>query len=512
MAKQIKLISWATRIKQLALPLLFTTIFGSMFYYGGQASYELGVVAFDTSHRAFEYVLSLGVVIGLTVFVQRFVQFIILDGLAAPALGTPVPRLLSQLSTLIVYLLGFAAIFGIVFKQDLTALLAASGIAGLVFGMALREIILDIFTGLALNIDRPLRIGDDVLVHRVGDKTIEGRVIEISWRTTRLSDLGGNTVVVSNSKLASSTITNYSQPHRSVWTSVRVTLDVGIPPDRVERILFGAATQALAEIGQDPVPAPLIRINDVTAYGVEYAVMFETTLLQRHAARSLMFKLILTHIGQAGLRPSIQESVSPLATVSGIESRPGPEQIAILLHSHPLFHDMDTDDVCLLAKAAIIRAVDAGTLLAQSGEVATIIILVLEGMAFAEPLTRDIHAVGDKGNPAAARLGPGHLIGAEATLTGDGYARTVRAQTPSLIAELDHRALHGMLGAKPVLAQLLARRIADGQRREEVSGPNRPGLLTVSDADRTADVFASICRTFADLRLAPVGSVSRGHT
>ena len=502
---------WSQRIRRLILPLIFTGLLGSLFYYGGPSYYSIGAAALDTTQLILGEALGVGVLFFLTVFVQRLVQFVLLEGLVASALGTPVPRLLSQLSALIVYLLGFAAIFGIVFKQDLTALWAASGIAGFVFGMALREIILDIFTGLAINIDRPLRIGDDVLLHRVGDKTIEGRVIEISWRTTRIADLDGNSVVISNSKLASSTITNYSQPRPSVWASVRVTLEVTVPPERAERILTGAAAQALAEISPGTSAVPIARIHEITPYGIEYVVPFETSLHRRMSARSIMLRTVLSHLGRAGLRPVIREPTVPLSPRFVPELAPPPEHIAVLLGGAPLFSGLVAGALALLAAGARIRTVAADTPLVQGGEVATAMILVLEGLVEAEAARRD---PGDRRTPQPARFGPGHLIGGEATLTGDGYPRTVRTQTPALVAELDHRLLHRLLAAEPALATVLAQRIADTLGEEEAAGPTRGRrLVTASEDDRVADVLGSLSRTFADLRLlqtVPAGRPGSG--
>jgi small-conductance mechanosensitive channel/CRP-like cAMP-binding protein len=494
---------WSTRLKQLLLPLGLAVALGLLLYYGSNSYQLIGAAALDTTRRTLGYVLGVGLLASLTVFVQRAVQLVLLEGLVAPALGTPVPRLLSQLAALIVYLLGFAAIFGIVFKQDLTALWAASGIVGFVFGMALREMILDIFTGLAINIDRPIRIGDDILLHRMGDMTIEGRVREISWRTTRIEDLNGNLVVVANSKIGSSTITNYSQPQPSFRARVKVILDIGVPPERAERILLGAATQALAELAPGTVAAPVAWVHDIGPFGIEYLVEFETSLLQRQTARGAMVKAIMGHLSRAGLRPSVKEGKNPPPPSVVRETAPRLEQIALLLAGTPLFGGLEPADIELLARGAALRSVEGGVSLVQSGEVATVMLLILEGLVEADPLRREINAAaGDPRGAAPIRFGPGTLIGGEATLTGDGYPRTVRARTPVLLAQLDQPLFRSLLAAKPALARVLAERLADSLEQEERAA-NRGRSLMTGSGDRVADVLGSLCRTFADLRLTP---------
>ena len=197
--------------------------------------------AFRTTRLVLGFLLGMATILSLAVLVNRFLRYVVLEGVAAPALGNAVPQLLVQLTAAVVYSVAFAAIAGVVFKQDLSVLLAASGVFGLVFGMAIRELILDTFTGLAVNLDRPIRIGDDIQLHRAGDATIEGRVLEISWRTARILDRNGNVVVVANSRLAGYTITNFSMPQPHARTVLTLTLDHAVPPERGLRILTAAA-------------------------------------------------------------------------------------------------------------------------------------------------------------------------------------------------------------------------------------------------------------------------------
>ena len=54
----------------------------------------------------------------------------------------------------------------------------------LVIGLALRNVILDIFTGLAINLDRSYQIDDWIEVHhRDFKEPVGGRVVDINWRT-----------------------------------------------------------------------------------------------------------------------------------------------------------------------------------------------------------------------------------------------------------------------------------------------------------------------------------------
>jgi small-conductance mechanosensitive channel len=69
-----------------------------------------------------------------------------------------------------------------VFEASITTFLAASGVAGLVLGFALRSMIADFFSGTALNLERSFSLGDHIKL----DTGVDGEVVEINWRTTVL--------------------------------------------------------------------------------------------------------------------------------------------------------------------------------------------------------------------------------------------------------------------------------------------------------------------------------------
>ncbi|MEL0120460.1 MAG: mechanosensitive ion channel domain-containing protein, partial [Opitutae bacterium] len=83
--------------------------------------------------------------------------------------------------------------------RSITGILATSGVASIIIGLALRNVILDMFIGLAIHVERPFKIGDWVQVHRNRREThIVAKVIEINWRTTRLKTTHNNMIVVPN--------------------------------------------------------------------------------------------------------------------------------------------------------------------------------------------------------------------------------------------------------------------------------------------------------------------------
>jgi small-conductance mechanosensitive channel len=77
-------------------------------------------------------------------------------------------------------------------------LLTALGVGGLAVSLALQDTLSNVFAGIALLIDRSILIGDPIKL----ENGMEGTVLDIGWRTTRLQTNTNDQMVVPNIKLA----------------------------------------------------------------------------------------------------------------------------------------------------------------------------------------------------------------------------------------------------------------------------------------------------------------------
>src|SRR5205809_942833 len=126
---------------------------------------------------------------------------------------------------------------------------------GMIFQVAL--ILSVTFTALHPLDAKPIRAGDYV---KVAD-AVEGYVVDIGWRSTRVRMLQNTVVVVPNKKVAESVITNFDLPEPSMALSIRVSVSYRSDPDRVERVLVDEATKATGQIrGLLAEPAPFARL------------------------------------------------------------------------------------------------------------------------------------------------------------------------------------------------------------------------------------------------------------
>jgi small-conductance mechanosensitive channel len=137
--------------------------------------------------------------------------------------------------TVTLLLRGLLWVLAVIFVLDnmgvnVTSMVAGLGIGGVAVALAAQAVLGDLFSALAIHLDKPFIVGDFIIV---GDCL--GTVDRIGLKTTRLRSLSGELLVMSNSHLTSSTIRNYKRMYER-----RVVFKFGL--------LYSTPAAALAEL------------------------------------------------------------------------------------------------------------------------------------------------------------------------------------------------------------------------------------------------------------------------
>ena len=236
----------------------------------------------------------------------RMLDILFWDGIAAKRLGAPVPRLLKDVVAATIFLAMIACIAGIVFQLPVTGILATSSVIGLVLGLATRTLIADLFSGIAINLDNPFKIGEYVRIRQRGIPEIIGAVVEINWRATRIRSKDNLLHIVPNSVISGMAITNLDRPQIRSRFDLWFTMDFDVPHERAMRVLNAAVKSAWGVL---PEPAPQARIDKITSNGVDYKVRYwlEPDKVSPNKGRNAVCSSVLEHLNQAGMTLAIQK-------------------------------------------------------------------------------------------------------------------------------------------------------------------------------------------------------------
>ena len=153
-----------------------------------------------------------------------------------PNLVNPLRRF-ATMGIYIVALLVSLELLGI----SVTPLVAGLGIGGLAVALAVQPTLSNFFAGSYLAGDRIIKPGDFVEL----ENGFQGYVVEVGWRSTRMRTPYNNMVVIPNSRLADSMLTNFSTPELTIGLLVMVGVSYSSDLAEVERISKEVAQQVI---------------------------------------------------------------------------------------------------------------------------------------------------------------------------------------------------------------------------------------------------------------------------
>ncbi len=181
-----------------------------------------------------------------------------------------VPRLIANLFTLVFSTFIISWIAADVFGFNLATVLATSAVFTIVLGLALQDTLGNLFSGVALQIERPFQLEDWVEVHSSSEKWI-GQIQEITWRATSLSGFSDELIVIPNKTIAQSQLVIFSENNKSPRFSQQFRFAYDADFLKVKAVIL-ESLKSIPEIMSDPDPRVLLM--EVTESWVSVKVFY----------------------------------------------------------------------------------------------------------------------------------------------------------------------------------------------------------------------------------------------
>jgi branched-chain amino acid transport system substrate-binding protein len=237
------------------------------------------------------------------------------------------PRIIRNFATFIIYMIAFIGIVAFVFEQEITKILATGGLFAMIIGFAVQMNISNLISGIAINLEDPFRIGDWV---KIGDA--EGKVIDITWRSTRIKTAENCIFSIPNSMATESFIANFNYPDDINWLTVTPHIDPLTDPQKVKKILIDAVLSATNIL---QTPEPYVIYQGLTEWASDYQVFFSIIdFANKHQELEDVWKRIWKHLEYAGIQTVIQEQEFPLQA----------KEPVYFWNEMPLFQLIEPDD------------------------------------------------------------------------------------------------------------------------------------------------------------------------
>jgi CRP-like cAMP-binding protein len=316
--------------------------------------------------------------------------------------------------------------------------------------------ILDFFTGLAINIEQPYKLGDYITVHqRKQEQDITGQIVEINWRVTRIKTENSNVVIVPNNQMSKFVVTNYWNNDLPMRDEIEFCLDFSVPIQRSRRVLVAGA-QAVADSGiifSDPKPEVLVKeTNDL---GVVYRVRYWIKPWEPRSPsrfRDAVITSILEHLTRAGLTLAYpKEDIYYERLPHRQLDTSSFEDQCELLKKIDLFNTLEQKEINRLAEQ--MHQIDFKTedIIITQGQNGDTMYLVLEGL-----LEVYINQSNGKEPLKIAILLPGNFFGEMSLLTGDPRMATVKAVTDGVLYEISKGHMQELFNNRPEIVHSIS--------------------------------------------------------
>ena len=392
------------------------------------------------------YGVQIGVWLSAAFLLNRLLAVFFWDGFIGGISDRPVPRLPKDITALVLFGIAALAIVSTVFHRDISSMLAASGIVGVIIGLALRTVILDLFMGLAIHVERPFKIGDWVMLHQNRVEThIVAEIIEVNWRTTRLRTTRNNMVVVPNSKMGETIVTNYMEPKPHFRIDLDFTIDFEVPPERAIRVMTAGIKAVADGEGILEKPAPEIRMKESTLEGMEYEVRFFIlpVHISPNEARHVVNRSVIEHLIHSGITPAhAKEEIFLQRRERKALDASLDEDLYQLLTRTELFRKLNAGEFAAVFREMRKRPLAEGEMLFRQGDPGESMFICLEGL-----LTSSINVRGE-GDTRVGTIRAGQHFSEGSIFNGAGRVTTVIAGTEGLVYEIEKAALMPLLDVR----------------------------------------------------------------
>ena len=366
-----------------------------------------------------------------------------------------------------------------VFEFELTGILATSGLITAIVGFALQPNLSNIFSGIFVNIEQPFKPHDWITI---GDQT--GKVIDVSWRSTRLRSFQNTEITIPNETIAKSIVTNWDRPDKEQMSEgfhifTALSFHPHHDPEHISELLFDALKKVRPVDGRPELDLQWVKFTGVDEFGLKFHIAFDCTnrmmknsqenvvmleiyKVMRHAGVNmtpgLLQNFLKADVGLGALEQytrSHKDFQSTLSDKGNIYNESIKNQV--LLKQVPLFSNLDQDQIEIIAETSERLQFAKGQTIIKQGESDNRLFIIADGVVSIELNQAD----GSK--TELGRLGVGEFFGEMALMTGEPRTADVIALRSTLLLVVQKQTIKNIFSANNDFYNEMAKVLAERQ-------------------------------------------------
>ena len=389
-----------------------------------------------------------------------------------------VPNFIREVLGLLLFIIAVIIVMDVIYNLPITGVVAGSGIAAIIIGFAMQDLLGNIIAGVSLEIGRPFKVGDWL---KIEDEY--ARVTEIHWRSVRLITNDDITLDIPNNKIVQHTIRNLQYPNQQYAVRLTVGVDYNAPPNRVKDICVRAAMNASGVLKS---PAPKAFLIDFGESAIQYQVKFYIDTHRyysdtmdavrsnlwyelRRAGITIPFPIRTVHIERPGRQPAGSRATAVQA-----------------LQNQSLFQALSEEQLNQVVAEAHPESFGRHEHIIDQGAPGETMFVIVDGVA-------EVYVAPQGGEPAhVATLRAGDCFGEMSLLSGQNRSATIIASTDCEVLEINKVNFARLVHEYPEILEGLSGLLATRKVENE-------GILASASKNETAaveEVHAGILTKF----------------
>lgn len=390
--------------------------------------------------------------------------------------GAVVSAIFRDIASVVAYFIVVVIVLRSTLDINLASLIATSAVLTVIVGLALQDVLSNLFSGLVLELEQPFSRGDWV---RIG--AFEGTVEETGWRTTKLRTRINELVTLPNALMSKEAVVNFSRPDPRFGDTLPFDASYETPPNEVK----AAVLRALASFPEVlRTPAPEVRVDEYRDSSIHYALRYWIMdFAHREEIRNAIMTDLWYALQRAGIRFPVPTRDLFIHTAPAIAPFNAADLVPIL-RQVSLLAPLDDAALVRLAQHVGRQHFGSGEVVLHEGDPGDSFYVIEHGAA-------EVILGHDGAARTVGRLRAGEFFGEMSLLAGESRSATVRAATDLALLVIGHAAFKDILTANPhilePLSEIAARRLALQQehrrsREEALAGaPDAQGALRLRE-------------------------------
>ena len=337
---------------------------------------------------------------------------------------------------------------------NVTSLIATTTVLTATIGLAFQSTLSNMLAGLTIHLEKPLKQGD--WISAAGH---EGRVMDISLRSTRIMTIEHNEVFIPNGKVLSEAVVNFSLPNTVQMRKLTVGVSYSAPPNKAKNAILEVLSSVPRVL---KFPAPVVRVINYGDFAVQFEIRYSINDFAAHVEIEAEIMNLLWYEFRRNeieipypVRNVHLQHVTPETQHAEQERRA--DELMSMMKNAEIFSFLSTIELRDLVAHVSVKTYAAGEVPVRQGEPGSSFYIIKSGRVdvVVEKSSRERAVV--------ATLGPGNFFGEMSLLTGAVRTASIRVKDDAEFIVIDKESFGTTLVNNPSIAESLSQVLSERQ-------------------------------------------------